>query len=161
MMVGIEQFMLFITSIGNTLTMVALSVALICWLWLKDEDRLARFFASVMIVGMALVSFLKIIVRRVRPEGGILEVTGFSFPSGHATVAAIFFGLLIYMFAEKIKNKVVKWSFIGVNLVLIILIAYSRVYFGVHWAVDVVFGVVFGLSWVVLSGFIARRYGLL
>ena len=73
--------------------------------------------------------------------------TGFSFPSQHAVMAIIFFSLIIFLFAEKIKNNFLKYLFIGANIILILLIGFSRIYLKVHYFSDSLAGLALGLFW--------------
>ncbi|MCA9495893.1 MAG: phosphatase PAP2 family protein, partial [Nanoarchaeota archaeon] len=50
------------------------------------------------------------------------------FPSGHATMAIIFFSLLLYSFKDDIKKKSLKYIFIISNIVIFLLIGTSRIY---------------------------------
>lgn len=57
---------------------------------------------------------------------------GESFPSGHSTTAGVFFGVLL-AFARRVPSRVL-------FLLLAVLVGISRVAVGVHWPVDVAFG---------------------
>lgn len=63
----------------------------------------------------------------------------YSFFSGHSSnsmAAAIFGGLLLRPYYKKLIYLLVFWSF---------LVAYSRIYVGVHFPIDIVCGLVFGV----------------
>lgn len=66
-----------------------------------------------------------------------------SFFSGHASnsmAAAVFGGLILKPFYKHLLIVLVLWS---------VFVAYSRIYVGVHYPLDVVVGMIFGA----LSGF--------
>lgn len=67
-----------------------------------------------------------------------IEETGFGFPSGHALASAGFWGYL----AGRVKNPCVIIS----GAAAILAVSLSRVYLGVHYAGDVVGGILFGFS---------------
>ncbi len=67
----------------------------------------------------------------------------FSFPSGHATMAAITFGVLAVL-ASHAMNRWSRSLVYATCGLIVITIAYSRVYLGVHWLSDVMGGVMFG-----------------
>ena len=75
----------------------------------------------------------------------LIEETEFSFPSGHALFAALIFGFLIYVFKNEIKNKIIRYSFIIINILLMITISFSRLYLKVHWFSDVLAGFFLGI----------------
>ena len=61
--------------------------------------------------GVIFSQALKILVERARPENMLILKDGFSFPSGHTTRAITFFGMLIFLFKDKIKNKNLRYLF--------------------------------------------------
>ncbi len=76
---------------------------------------------------------------------------GFSFPSGHALMSTTFYGLLIFIVYENVKNKLLKWTLIVALCLLVLFIGISRVYLRVHYASDVVAGFCVGTTWLLLS----------
>lgn len=122
-----------------------LYLAVLAWfMWNGDKSKGFAFSFSLMFsVLMNLV--LKIIFRTPRPfmalegvEGKRLATaSGYSFPSGHTQNAATFYFSLYYTFRKKFLLPVVT--------LLVLLIACSRLYLGVHWPIDVFFGFIFGL----------------
>lgn len=68
---------------------------------------------------------------------------GYAFPSGHSQGAASFWFALLWLFRKP-------WL-VGVCLTLIFLVAISRLYLAVHWPVDVIAGVGFGIVWVLIA----------
>src|SRR3989344_385768 len=93
------------------------------------------------------IIFIKALAQRARPENALIETSTYSFPSGHATLAIVFFSLLIYLFGKNIKNTFIRWSFIAGNIFLILLIGYTRIYLNAHWFTDVIAGFALGLLW--------------
>lgn len=71
---------------------------------------------------------------------------GFSTPSGHAQTSAALFGYLAWFLAGRRRRVlwIVVWG------LLIILVALSRVYLGVHYPGDVLWGIALGLALVAL-----------
>ena len=66
---------------------------------------------------------------------GALSESGYSFPSGHTTAAAAF-GVTLFLR----KNKRFSWLFLLIPL----LMGFSRIYFVVHYATDVLGGFIVG-----------------
>lgn len=107
--------------------------------------------------GLALITILKELIARVRPIGGLIIETDFSFPSGHAVMATIFFVLVMYIFVPKIRSVIWKKVFIAASVILIILGGVSRLYLGVHWFSDVLAGICIGFLWVVLVIWVIKK----
>lgn len=98
-------------------------------------------------LSLALAYLLKFSVRNSRPEQALgikaaISETGYAFPSAHATAAFSALPLL----ESNLKN--LSWLL----HVLAFLIAFSRVYLGVHYLSDVIAGAIIGYG---ISDFIA------
>ena len=95
---------------------------------LKEKKNIVLFWISAIIIFL-VVEFLKNIFKIPRPIG-IVEETGYGFPSRHAALA---FGSFAIMNLRYIKHK---WAF----LLVAILITFSRLYLGVHYLGDLIVG---------------------
>tara|TARA_B100000029_G_C17609840_1_gene969124 strand:- start:1151 stop:1981 length:831 start_codon:yes stop_codon:yes gene_type:complete len=85
---------------------------------------------------------LKEFFHQERPlDVALIDAEGYSFPSGHAQMAVVIWGFLIY----KIRK------YFGFGILTIIIIGISRLYLGVHWPLDVVGGWIIG--GLLLAGF--------
>ena len=108
--------------------------------WFGNHRRGAHAI-GVIIGGMALIALLKAYFAVPRPptEVNVIPISGFSFPSGHATGSTIAYGILA--FDLDLGSRRLRFAAAGV---LVALIALSRVVLGVHYVRDVVAGVVIG-----------------
>jgi membrane-associated phospholipid phosphatase len=87
-----------------------------------------------------IIEILKLTVHRPRPDISLRLVaeTGFSFPSGHVLTTTVIYGLTAYFLFRFTKSYVGKLLIVLGAVILIVLVATSRVYFGVHYPTDVV-----------------------
>lgn len=93
--------------------------------------------------------FLKLIIARDRPElvSRLVTESGFSFPSGHATIAFVAFPILaIVVYYSSRIPKAFKYILILILVTFPFVVAFSRLYLGVHYLTDVVAGAMVGLS---------------
>ncbi|MNF79928.1 undecaprenyl pyrophosphate phosphatase [compost metagenome] len=100
-----------------------------------------------------LNTVLKKLIERDRPsaEGWLVEVDGFSFPSGHAMVSILFYGLLAYIVWVNVRQSWrAAWVIPALAAFVILCIGLSRIYLGVHYPSDVLAGYTVGA--VVLMG---------
>ncbi|EKE21475.1 MAG: hypothetical protein ACD_7C00223G0006 [uncultured bacterium] len=146
----LDIIMTIITNIGGALSLSVLTIALLIFFISKNKWRYSTLLITSMAGGKLIQVIAKDIIGRDRPLGGLVEATGYSFPSGHTTMSTIFFALLIYYFKNHITNKTLKYSIISVSVLLILSIGFSRIYLGVHWLTDVIAGFGLGLFWLTL-----------
>ena len=101
--------------------------------------------AMSLIGGKLIQMLIKAVINRARPENSLIAADGYAFPSGHATMAIIFFSLLVYSFKDDIRDIYLKNSFILANVIIFLLIGFSRIYLNVHWLSDVIGGYALGM----------------
>ncbi|SDM79874.1 undecaprenyl-diphosphatase [Fictibacillus solisalsi] len=95
--------------------------------------------------------FLKDVYERERPSfHQLVEIGGYSFPSGHAMISAGFFGLLFYFLAINVKRTWARRLIAALGSLYILLVGLSRIYLGVHYPSDVVAGFLAGGSLLLL-----------
>ncbi len=116
---------------------------------------LLLFFGS-LFLGAVVVFILKNIFDVARPLDGFIIALSNSFPSQHATSATIFFVMLMYVFHTHFKS-VGRVIFNSICIAGIILVAFSRVYLGVHWLSDVLFGIILGIFISYISIIVFKR----
>ena len=109
---------------------------------------------------IAILNFvLKLIWMRPRPELDMLIYEdGFSFPSGHSMVSMAFYGYLIYLIYTYVDNRKVKWPLLIFLMLIILLIGFSRIYLGVHYASDVIGGFCFSIVYLFIYIKMAKKY---
>ena len=157
---GITKALIFLTYLGNWQVIVGLSIVALVILWSLWKKRETIFLATAVVSGEVIKELLKFIVHRARPDVGffLISESGYSFPSGHAVMSVIFYGAIayfIYKLCKKIWQKIILSTGFAV---LIVLIGFSRIYLGVHWASDVIAGWLIGFSILVFFILIFRKY---
>lgn len=157
---GLTDTMKLITFFGSGQFLTALAFILIIAFFRKEKYS---FYTSMIIINLILSSLLnvgfKYIFHRDRPDIlRLIDISGYSFPSGHSMAAMSFYGFLIYLCC---KNYNTRWKYLIISLLasLIMFIGLSRVYLGVHYASDVLGGFFLGISWIgVYSIIVEKRY---
>ncbi len=138
----------FITMFGEEAILIPL-IAVIYWAFNK---KMGEYIAYASLTSVLVNGAIKDIFKAKRPIGepGIRSLkvetaTGYSFPSGHTQGTASFWGAIaIYLK----KNYMY-----AISALIIILVAISRLYLGVHYPKDVLFGAIFGI----LTSFITYK----
>lgn len=140
----IDRLALWVSRLGSTPVVLgagAVGVVL--------AARRCRVLALVMLVTIAARApvewLLKDVVGRLRPTGARLVAgTGFSYPSGHVLAAAATWGFVPVIAALYIHRRWLWWTLTGLAWSTIALVAWSRVWLGVHWTSDVIGGLAIG-----------------
>lgn len=155
---GLTRLMLFITFLGKHDLLIPLNFVLIGFFIYRKERWFATRIAALSLSSLLLMFMLKFFFQRNRPLQPVIDdVSGYSFPSGHALISVVFYGLFIHMVWHEVKTKWLRTLLITILGILILLIAFSRIYLRVHYASDVMAGIAVGFIWLVLSLRIIHR----
>ena len=140
---------IILTFLGSTLYIVILNIAIFVYTILRKKYQYSLFLAN-SLTSVLANNILKAIVQRPRPDVlRLVTETGYSYPSGHTMIAILFYGTIIYfLFKYKVKGK---WLVTSVLVLLMIGIAVSRIYLGVHYASDVIGGILIAISLILIT----------
>lgn len=138
----LDKIVSVITMLGEQTVVIAVA-ALIFWCIDKKKGYSICLTLLISILSMGI---FKAIFKSPRPfqvlesiKGKRLTTaTGYSFPSGHTTTASSFYTGVFSSFKKQIITVIC--------LILIILVALSRLYLGVHWPIDVFGGLILGVG---------------
>ena len=145
------NFFTWATFLGKWEMVVVGAILSIFLLWVWGRDRFALPLA-VAVVGAELFTTLgKIALHRPRPDIAYYIEHGFSFPSGHATIAVAFYGFFAYILVRTASSWSRKVAYGVGALSLIALIGVSRIYLGVHYVSDVLAGYAVGFLWLLIA----------
>lgn len=146
------SFMSVITLLGKHTLLIPFNILLLIYFLYKKRKWFAIRIASLALSSLLLELILKSVFQRERPPVPVIEkVSGFSFPSGHALIGVVFYGLLIYVIWKEVKQRWLCLAITFLIIALVLIISFSRVYLRVHYASDVIAGLCIGFIWLVLS----------
>ena len=77
----------------------------------------------------------------------VLQLSGPSFPSAPAMMAVLCYGLLAYLLIPCLSSRFWKWFVALLCAVAVVVIDWSSLLFGTHYATDVIAGTGLGLAW--------------
>ncbi len=108
-------------------------------------------------VALPIIQGLKYYTTVLRPGILLSEMTNaighhpssWAFPSGHTATVAVVFGVIWFM----ADSRTIRWS----ALVVMLFASFSRIAVGVHWPIDVVIGLIVGISCAAVGSLLTKN----
>ena len=146
----VTALMRSVTWLGSSVVIAPLVVIVGGWILVRARNwRPGASLFAAYAGALALYSVLKPAVERPRPPLShmLVHVSGFAFPSGHATMSMAFYGTLagVLWNGRSRIARVLLWSAASV---VVLVVGASRLYLGAHWLTDVLGGYALGGLWV-------------
>ena len=147
---ALTYLMLGVTELGEVPVLVVLGAILVWRLAASGRRRAAVIFVLAVAGAEALDQILKLVFQRARPAAyfGLVQPATYSFPSGHALVATIFYGVVAAILTVREPSRPRRIAIWTLAALAAGLIGLSRVYLGVHYPSDVLAGYAAAVIWV-------------
>ncbi len=102
--------------------------------------------------GVALNTALKLAFHRERPtlSGLAAALHTYSFPSGHTLAATVLYGVFAGYLLTITRSRARRTGIIAAAVTIVLLVAFSRLYLGVHYLSDVLAAMAEGVAWLAL-----------
>ena len=137
-----------VTWAGSAFLLVGLALIICSALDRTGLRREALAVAFSLGGAMLIATWIKLLMARPRPPIEHLQtVTSSSFPSGHATQASAFWLSLVLVLHTAGAPSTITGVAAGFALLIVFVVAASRVYLGVHYPSDVAAGALLGTGW--------------
>lgn len=139
-----------VSHLGDLGAVAAAAVLVLATLLWRRQTHLAVCWTIALAAIVPLNSGLKALFQRPRPlhNHGFMVEHGWSFPSGHAFGAIVFYGMLAYVLLQLLPHR---WhrAVIAAAVAMIAVIGLSRIVLQVHYFSDVMAGYASGLAWLI------------
>lgn len=154
----LTQLTLAIADAHETIKVLGVTALLVLWRAWRRDLHAVRLLAVVP-AGMLLNVGLKNTFQRPRPtwEDPLVQLTTYSFPSGHAVASTVFYGAVCALVFTHARSPVLRVLAALAGVAMVLMVTFSRVYLGAHYLTDVVAGVAVGTLCVLLFLRLARR----
>jgi undecaprenyl-diphosphatase len=143
-----------LTALGSITLVVLISIIAFCALLLL-KDRMAALQLVIASAGAGiLTTVVKNYIDRTRPAevSQLVQVSGFSYPSGHSLAAASLYLTVAILVCRHLQRTGHKIAILTMTIAIILLVGVSRIYLGVHYPSDVASGILLGTAWALLLG---------
>lgn len=151
---ALNGIMVDLTALGSPTIVTLLSVVFfLVFLLLKDRIS-ALHLVTASIGGGILSRLFKDVIARERPDivPRLVDVSGFSYPSGHALFAAAIYLTLAILAARHFPRLGQRAAIFALAVAVVAAVGLSRVYLGVHYPSDVASGILLGAAWAFILG---------
>ena len=142
---SLTTILVAVTKLGNPFILSSTAALIAVLLIMRGRSYDAILFVVVLIIAVVSLTVLKNTFQITRPGSEVAEFNGWSFPSGHATIATAFFFMLAYSFFGQMRTLMSRISLVIGSIFGAALICFSRLYLGAHWALDILAGIALGL----------------
>lgn len=146
----LTEIMKLLSVAGSGAIEIPFALLLIVGLWLRNRKPEASWYSAAVLSGWALYALTKFAVQRPRPHviSHLMHGAGwYSYPSGHAMLAPLVFGLGVIAWAAPWPAPALRRAALALAAVIALGVGYSRVYVGAHYPTDVIGGLLLGTAW--------------
>jgi undecaprenyl-diphosphatase len=146
------DLMIAATVLGDGEVEIPFALATGLLLWRLGRARCARIFVFCALSGQVVLMLAKQSFQRPRPEiiDKLAAAGWYSYPSGHAMLAPVIWGLGLLLLSQSVSNALIRRVLLVLAVTIPIAIGVSRVYLGVHFPSDVLGALVLGTGWILL-----------
>lgn len=149
-----NTIMTAITHTGDLVVQTVITVLVVIMLFMLKKWRTALWYGLTVLIGAGILNgAIKELYGRARPSQiePLVEIGGYSFPSGHSMGSIIVYGGILFLILRSLRSVQIKILISFLISFLILGIGFSRIYLGVHFPTDVIGGFSLGLAWLCFS----------
>ena len=148
----VTRWLLLVTELHSTIAVSCYAaIVAVALAWRHEWRRLATVFVCVA-GGLTLNVLMKLAFHRARPvlDDPLLTLASYSFPSGHVAGSTLMYGLIVAWAFTRTRRPLVRIGVTVAGAAAVALVAFTRMYLGVHYLSDVVAAFAEGVAWLAL-----------
>ena len=148
----LTRAMLTVSTLHGVYSIGVLTIALATFLTLRRQWYWLLTLILAIPGGMILNTLMKLAFERARPQFSdpIVVLDTYSFPSGHVAGSTLFYGVVAAFLIARTSSKVRRVSIAAMAVLLVSLVAASRMYLGAHYFSDVSGAFAESVAWLAL-----------
>ncbi len=148
------------TESGRTLPLIMLSMLAVLAFYVAKANvfiPIAILFSQT--ISQGVIEGAKHVFHRTRPDQWLVRhEIGYSYPSGHAATAVIFYAAWFLVVWQLPMPKALKVVLLVVLGVWVVGVGWSRIALGAHYLTDVLGGTLFGIAWLCICIALVRHF---
>lgn len=148
----LHELMDLVSLLHKPRVIAAATIVVALVMFARRDRRGALQMLVTLLGGSALNHLLKHTLQRARPGMSLVPglPTDFAFPSGHVANATLLYGMLVVLVLQRSTSPALRAAVIPLAVLMIALVATSRVVLGAHHPSDVIAGALVGVGWIAL-----------
>lgn len=136
-----------LTHLGGVYFLAPAALFALFIFWRIDRKGTAYAFTVLMLGVVPLYKSIKWILGRSRPTGTMIDVGGYSYPSGHSISSFTFFvGFMYFLTFYRYQDH--RRKLIVLGMILAGLVGFTRMYLSVHYLTDVLGAFLLSSVWI-------------
>lgn len=145
--------MLLFSFMGSRRVLITLLIFTVIWIFWKGQDKVFELSSLVFVVcgGELYEESLRKLFHTISSVKHSLVDQLYAFPSEQSLMTFVIYGFIVFIFVRTISKVSIRTFVPIVALILLVLIAISRLFLGVQLPSDVAAGYVFGGVWLGLT----------
>lgn len=153
----LNAFAINFTSLGSAPVVVCIALLVALYAFASGRRRIVIALLWTPL-SFLLDDVLKLVFQHPRPTEAIIAMPdSYSFPSGHAVAASALYITLALIAAQGERRQRPRRVLILSGVMIAVLVAWSRVYLGVHYLSDVIGGLLLGGAGSVAAALVLSR----
>ena len=155
---GGDQVMTFITMFADPFVYMSLIVVTVIWCGITRHIQAIYHFLFAVGLTAAIVAMFKYGINLPRPDNSLANLTNLrSFPSAHSAMGLSVYGFIAILIANGMRYNLRSIPYVTATL-LVISIAFSRLYLGAHWLNDIAGAILIALICLSVTGISYQRH---
>ncbi len=152
----LDHIFILTTFFGDVPLLMAVSVVIALWFLWKRQLYVAVHWLGILAFSGVVVASVKFLINSSRPGDISYAMHIPSFPSAHTVMSFSFYCFLAVIIARQLQGAKKYLVYIAAGI-LTVIIAFSRIYLGAHWLIDILGGILLGLTIVFVATVFYRR----
>jgi undecaprenyl-diphosphatase len=146
----LDRIALELTALGSMVVLCTIGIIVSVLFWHLGSRRHVALIWIAASGTLVLTQAMKAAFGRPRPElEWLVDVGPWSFPSGHAMNAMVFYTVIAYAVGRIVGGVAGRTVVYALGGLVIVLVGWTRMYLGVHYPSDIVAGYALGYAWAV------------
>ncbi|MBC7472274.1 MAG: phosphatase PAP2 family protein [candidate division SR1 bacterium] len=155
----LTAILIIITNTMDKWLFIPIFGTFLCFINYANWQFVFVWFWGMVFCAFLFNSILKIIFKRPRPsQSQLVSEKHYSFPSGHVMTTIQVSFQSLYLFIQNFQSTIFPYHILVCAILFVLVIAFSRVYLGVHYVSDTIGSVFFGSISVAISIFVFQNY---